>query len=295
MVLMYHHVSPTPGAFTVSPDHFTDQMRWLSESGYRVLDGLELERVWAGKMELEKPAVALTFDDGWLDNWVYALPVLRQFDIPATWFIVTEWPAEGEKRYGLLEEQWSAPDHETAMAATKVSDKRDSAVMRWSELKAANATGLVRLGSHSHTHGVWWQEESWGQMKDLLRRDLRESVSILEQRTGQRPTQLCWPKGQFTRSLVEIAAREGFELQHSVMRGSNYSQSGGLIRRLNVEDCGSQWLRKRLRFYRVPFIGQCTGLLHGWVQGRRMQRAYGERIPAQEFHSLGRCKAFAKS
>ena len=36
-VLMYHHVSPTPGLITVSPAHFAAQMRWLKRQGYTTL------------------------------------------------------------------------------------------------------------------------------------------------------------------------------------------------------------------------------------------------------------------
>lgn len=36
-VLMYHHVSPTPGLITVSPQHFAAQMRWLKRQGYTTL------------------------------------------------------------------------------------------------------------------------------------------------------------------------------------------------------------------------------------------------------------------
>ena len=33
-VLMYHHVSPSPGLVTVSPENFRAKMRWLAEGGF---------------------------------------------------------------------------------------------------------------------------------------------------------------------------------------------------------------------------------------------------------------------
>src|SRR5690625_3549760 len=79
-VLMYHHVGPTGGSLTVSAEHFEQQIRGLAEKGYRSLGAAELEGFFRGQAVAPK-SVVLTFDDGYLDNWVYAHPVLEKYGV----------------------------------------------------------------------------------------------------------------------------------------------------------------------------------------------------------------------
>lgn len=287
VVLMYHHVSPAGGAFTVSPEHFRAQMALLAASPYRVLSGSEFTAIRQGRQELGSPAVLITFDDGWLDNWVYALPVLREYSIPSVWFVVTGWPGEGRSRSGSDLARWEAPSHGEAMAMTAADSQRDIAVMRWSELMESRATGLVEIESHSHTHGAWWEEGDWSSIQAAFSEDLEQSRTALQSRMGIKSTHFCWPKGRFTRSLARLAAEKGFQIQHSVLRGGNAPSSEQLVRRINVEDRGVEWLRNRLRFYRNPIISRAAGWLHGVAQGQRQRQWLGNRAPAQESRSLG--------
>lgn len=87
-VLMYHHVSPTPGLITVSPAHFAAQMRWLKRQGYTTLKLDALAGFLAGEPVPAK-SVVVSFDDGYLDNWVYAHPVLEQYGLHAVLFLIT--------------------------------------------------------------------------------------------------------------------------------------------------------------------------------------------------------------
>lgn len=73
-VLMYHHVRPEAGMIACTPENFEDQLRWLQKQGYRSLTLAEFNEHLNGK-DVGK-AVLITFDDGYLDNWVYAYPLL---------------------------------------------------------------------------------------------------------------------------------------------------------------------------------------------------------------------------
>ncbi|MBI5855790.1 MAG: polysaccharide deacetylase family protein, partial [Nitrospirae bacterium] len=93
-ILTYHRVLPlheamhSPFQAMVMPrDHFEAQMAHLARR-YRVLAfGDAMKLLQAG--ELPPRAVTVTFDDGYVDNYEHAWPVLKKYEIPATLFVVT--------------------------------------------------------------------------------------------------------------------------------------------------------------------------------------------------------------
>jgi peptidoglycan/xylan/chitin deacetylase (PgdA/CDA1 family) len=96
-VLMYHRILPEtdprfaleePGMI-VTPETFRQQLRQLKNLFELMPLGEWIARRDAGK-PLPDKACAVTFDDGWLDNHEYALPILQQEQIPATLFAVAD-------------------------------------------------------------------------------------------------------------------------------------------------------------------------------------------------------------
>lgn len=95
-ILMYHRVirvneleyPPEPGLW-VDAGTFEKQIEFLSERRNIVPVSHISEALKHGK-SLPKRACAVTFDDGWLDNYTNALPVLQSYSIPATIFLAIE-------------------------------------------------------------------------------------------------------------------------------------------------------------------------------------------------------------
>ena len=95
-VLMYHHLLPrdtnsplkTNDIVTYTED-FAAQLRWLRENGYHTITVDELEAfLYEGAVLPEHP-VMLTFDDGYMSNYVYAAPLLREYGFTAVIFTIT--------------------------------------------------------------------------------------------------------------------------------------------------------------------------------------------------------------
>ena len=96
-VLMYHYVSRFPGAIAVSPEHFEDQCRGMAEHGWRGIGLDEAEGFLLKGAPLPPRSLLITFDDGYLDNYVYAWPILRKYGHKGVVFAVTE-RMEAEKK-----------------------------------------------------------------------------------------------------------------------------------------------------------------------------------------------------
>jgi len=94
VILRYHSVTPdaeTPLAYidpglSVPMDAFDRQMRFLRQHYHPVSLGHILESILEGR-RLPQLAVAVTFDDGYLDNYACAFPVLKKYSIPAAFYI----------------------------------------------------------------------------------------------------------------------------------------------------------------------------------------------------------------
>ncbi len=90
-ILMYHHVLPKGGnqsKLVVDLAYFEKQMAFLKKRNYRVLPLDQLFLLILKNKPLPEKSVAITFDDGYEDNYIYAYPVLKKFKFPATIFLI---------------------------------------------------------------------------------------------------------------------------------------------------------------------------------------------------------------
>lgn len=168
-ILMYHHVSSAPPAtalnygLTVTDEAFAGQLAYLRDHGYRtVLLRQVFEALYEGKPLPARPVV-LTFDDGYLDNYTDALPLLRRFHDVGEFNIISAYPGItlGVNTY-----------------------------MTWSQLRALAAAGM-EIGSHTVDH-----QDLGTLSEDKIRFELRDSRNVL-QRTLHVPVQfLAYPSGE---------------------------------------------------------------------------------------------------
>jgi len=120
-ILTYHSVGHRDHEMNVTPEAFRDQMAWLAEHARLI----PLDAAQAGL-----GGVAVTFDDGYRDNLINAVPILEEVRIPATFFIVAG------RVGGIL-------DHD--------SEPETSALMTWDEVRQLESLGFA-IGAHTLSH-----------------------------------------------------------------------------------------------------------------------------------------------
>lgn len=274
-VFMYHHVNRHCGDLvTLTPEDFENHLRVLSEKGIQTLFMDELVEFLRGRMELARPAITLTFDDGCLDNWVYAFPLLGKYQARATIFVITSWMTDGPKR-----NHWDGrtsidalPEIPTHRECKKRAAREDFSIgLRWEEARAMVASGLVDVQSHTHFHRDYFLTEGKitrldAAKRDLLVQDLIHSKELIEGKLGTNCRYLSWPWGKYDAEAVALAKEIGYEAMVTTERGVNFpGGSEAAIKRIVAKSGDVTWFSKRLKIYSHRTIGQIYSRVAGKI------------------------------
>ncbi|MEA4967018.1 MAG: polysaccharide deacetylase family protein, partial [Bacteroidaceae bacterium] len=87
VVLMYHHIGENKDRWYVSQKTFAKQLDVLIKNNFVPISFEDLNKAYQGLSDLPKKPVLITFDDGWLDNYTQAFPVLKNKNIKANIFL----------------------------------------------------------------------------------------------------------------------------------------------------------------------------------------------------------------
>ncbi len=148
-VLMYHRVWPNQrDGLTLTPEDLRAQWTYLREAGYVCLTMERFLKIMRGSERMPKKAFLLTFDDGYRNNLMYALPLLAEFGWEATIFIIA----------GTLDGQY--PMGEGIDEKLSVADLRQMAEGEH-----------ICLGLHGYRHENF-EEHSLKDIRDALQQGL---------------------------------------------------------------------------------------------------------------------------
>ncbi len=219
-------------------------------------------------MKVPKKSVLVTFDDGYLDNWVYAHPVLKEFGQRATLFLITGWMGEGAVRPhagqpGVPE----VPTHGQAMAAA-AEGKLDEAFLRWSEVEAMRDAGTFDFHSHTHTHTRWDRQIADQAERDqALADDLAASRATLAARLGA-DSRTCAGRRAITMPPTSAWRRPPVSPTCTPLSmGSCAAKSiRARIPRLVIKDKPAKWFGGRMGIYGRPLL---SALYLGLKSGKK--------------------------
>ncbi|MBP2644872.1 MAG: polysaccharide deacetylase [Firmicutes bacterium] len=182
-VLNYHMVDNLAIPLSISPEQFDEQMKYLSENGYhsitpdQLLDYLEYGR------RLPENAVLITFDDGYLDNYTKAYPILKKYGFTATIFVVT----------GLV--------------------GNDPRFLTWNQIREMRQNGFV-FGSHTANHVPITQLGP-----EQAQKELTESSMVMENQLGTKPAYFAYPTGAYNRQAEQLVRRVGYRAAFTIRYG----------------------------------------------------------------------------
>lgn len=159
-VLMYHYVSVHQDPIAVDPGLFEEHLLSMAEAGYR---GVSLEDSLGYLLEgrdLPAGSVLISFDDGFLDNYVYAYPLLKKHGHKAVVFAVTGKIEEDEAPRPNLEDVWGGYVDARDLPMVDTPFRRNNEGLRirsdlflsWSEARMMKDSGVVDVSAHSHKH-----------------------------------------------------------------------------------------------------------------------------------------------
>jgi len=144
--------------------------------------------------------VVLTFDDGYLDNYTHAYPILERYGFSGTFFIIT----------GLV-------------------DKRTEGYMSWDQIEELHSRGM-EIGSHSYTH-----PDLRGRSDDYIIWQVLGSKEAIEARIGEPVRFFCYPSGRYDEATVRILRQLDFWGATTIEQGKTQTSDHLLeLRRIRV-------------------------------------------------------------
>ncbi|MDH3217873.1 MAG: polysaccharide deacetylase family protein, partial [Candidatus Krumholzibacteria bacterium] len=111
-VLMYHSVGRRLGDWgaaelTTPVDIFEDHLKWLEKRRFQTINLQQLYDSVAHKSPLPERSIVLTFDDGYVDNWTYVVPLLNRYGFSATIAVNPDFIDPRDIVRPTLEDVWS--------------------------------------------------------------------------------------------------------------------------------------------------------------------------------------------
>jgi len=175
-ILMYHYISPLPADadayrqdLTITPDVFRAHMRYLHDEGYSTISMYQLDEALMQGSLLPPNPIILTFDDGYIDAYTTVFPILREFGLTGTFFIIT-----GR------------------------ADANDPDYVNWQQISEMSAAGMS-MESHTKNHA-----DLRGRTYDFLVYELLGSLESLQAYTGIEPHIFAYPIGHYDGMTLDV-------------------------------------------------------------------------------------------
>lgn len=163
---------------------FDQQMAYLASNGYTSISALTLIEALRNHTALPGKSVVITMDDGYADNDIYALPVLKKYNLNANLMLAT----------GLV---GSNPD-----------------MLSWSQVQDMKSSGLYYFTNHTWSH---YSVTNGPQSK--IESEIDTAASQIKQYVGEDVNIFTYPYGSFNNNAIQTLQRKGYVGAFSTIPG----------------------------------------------------------------------------
>jgi len=186
-IIMYHKIDGNSlrSRLSVSPESFRRQMRFLKNHHYNIVRLEDLAGM-VRKNRFPPKTIAITFDDGYENNYLNAYPVLRELGLHATIFIIT------------------------AMVGTE-------GYLTWDQILEMSESGVIIIGSHTMTHP--WLPDQPDQRLDS---EIMGSKRSIESHLGKKAEAFSYPSGGFNQDVRDKVIKSGYKIAVATNPGRRY-------------------------------------------------------------------------
>ncbi len=222
---------------TFTTVQFNEQIQFLQKNGHTFTDFHNLTKVIAAGAR--KPTI-IFFDDGFKDNLLNVAPLLKEYDLPATFFITagyinrTHFALTSYYRYLLLEQGNSAAQVEDTIAGFKKLSYQDrhqtitalkeslpaaktwhelNIFLNWEEVRTLRKQGF-EIGSHGMSHTKLTECEP-----EVLKQETSDAKALIEKELQESITSFSYPHGRYDAKAVQALAETGFTYAVSTVEG----------------------------------------------------------------------------
>ena len=182
-VLYYHSVRESAdNEVTITPSMLRKQLKYIQDEGYTTLTTSKLKDYLLDNSPIPKKSIVITFDDGYMDNYYNAFPILKDLNMVATIFCIT---AKLDGSYYLSKD----------------------AIVEMSNYG-------IDIESHTVNHSKLNEMTYDKQLIELI-----NSKKTLESITGKKVYSIAYPFGDFNNDSVRAAKNAGYTLGFTTKRG----------------------------------------------------------------------------
>ncbi|MBV9211050.1 MAG: polysaccharide deacetylase family protein [Acidobacteria bacterium] len=197
--LLYHKLDKPPrdalvrGGYT-PPARFNRQIKFLKRQGYVFHTASELIKHFRQHGEFPPKGIALTFDDGWRDNYENAFPILRRHGVTATIFLVASCIGEVSRK-------------------AQAEGESERAHLLPEQILEMSKAG-IEFGSHSLNHKL---------LDEIplteAEHEVAESKGRIESLLQQPCKVFAYPAGRYTEEVKAAVSRAGYDAAFAVTTG----------------------------------------------------------------------------
>lgn len=199
----------------LSPAEFEMDLQYLKYNNYHTVFISELINYVSSGEPLPENPIVLTFDDGYYNNYTYAMPLLEKYDMKIVISVL-----------GKSTDEW-----------TQCSNESDElgGYLTWQQIKIMSELGHVEFGNH--TQNLHLQSggrngcaikngEDTESYKKLLTEDIETLQANFNENCGARPVCFTYPYGSICLEAEETIKELGFKASLSVSGGINKLRTG---------------------------------------------------------------------